>query len=188
MGIRCFVSIDIDNPDLLTRLVRIQRSLEDSGAEVKTVEKENMHITLMFLGDVEESRLGNLINKITEISFKPFKIEFKGVGAFPSISRPRVVWAGVSKGLEQLNLVYKDLETRVSGMGFELGDKGFSPHITLARVRSGRNRDKIVRLLKELENDLLGEMIARHIRLKKSLLTSKGPIYSTITQSQSLDE
>ncbi|MBS7620437.1 RNA 2',3'-cyclic phosphodiesterase [Candidatus Bathyarchaeota archaeon] len=188
MNVRCFVSIDIDNPDLLTRLIGIQRSLEDSGADLKTVETENIHITLMFLGDVEESRLGDLRNEITEISFKPFKIEFKGVGVFPSISKPRVIWAGISKGLEQLNLIYKDLEARVSGMGFKLDDKGFSPHVTLARIRSGRNRDKLVTLLRELENDFLGEMIAKHIRLKKSLLTSKGPIYSTITQSQSLDE
>lgn len=185
MGVRCFVSIDIEEPNLLARLIGIQRLLEDSGADLKTVETENIHITLMFLGDVEESWLVELTNKITQMSFKPFKIEFKGVGVFPNLSKPRVVWAGISKGLEQLNLVYKDLEAKVSGMGFKLDEKGFSPHVTLARVRSGKNRDKLVELLRNLEDDFLGEMIAKRIRLKKSLLTSEGPIYSTITQSQS---
>lgn len=188
MGVRCFISIDIIDPHLLARFVKIQRLLEDSGADLKTVETENMHITLMFLGEVKESQLVDLTCRITEISFKPFNIEFRGVGVFPSLSKPKVIWAGVSKGLDQLKPIYEDLEARISGMGFKLDNRGFSPHVTLARVRSGRNRDKLVKLLRGFEDEFLGEINVKSIQLKRSMLTSRGPIYSTITQSRSREE
>ncbi len=187
MVVRCFISIDIDNPQILSKFIKIQRLLEESGADLKTVETENMHLTLMFLGDVE-SRLGELTNKIAEMTFKPFKIEFKGVGVFPSLSKPRVIWLGVSNGLEELKLIYRDLEQRISPIGFKYDDRGFSPHATLARVRSGRNKDKLVKILRNFEDEFLGEMTVKHIQLKKSVLTSRGPIYSTIIESKSLGE
>jgi len=184
MALRCFVAIDLDNPALLDTLEGIQASMIRTGADLKCVERDNIHVTLKFLGDVREELIGELIRRVSEISFKPFNVELKGVGVFPSLRRPRVVWAGISEGKEELKEVFQILESELTGIGFKPEKRRFSPHITIARIRSGRNRDHLVKVLLDRENEKLGDFNVESIRLKKSVLTPKGPIYSTLAESK----
>jgi len=181
--VRCFVSVDLEVRSLLDALVEVQRRLEKTGADLKCVERENIHITLRFLGEVRDGLVGELQRLVSGMAFEPFRVEFRGLGVFPSLRRPRVVWVGMSDGVEELNGIFRRLEPELVGMGFRAESRGFSPHVTLARVRSGRNRERLVEEVTANADEVFGEFEVGYIRLKKSVLTPRGPIYSTIAQS-----
>ncbi|RLG99708.1 RNA 2',3'-cyclic phosphodiesterase [Candidatus Bathyarchaeota archaeon] len=127
-----------------------------------------------------------MVNKIygamENVSFKPFQVEIKGLGAFPNLRFPRVVWAGIRKGAEELRNIFEQLEPQLRKLGFQPDPKGFSPHITIARVKTGRNKAELAKTLKELAEKEFGVMIAKCLRLKKSTLTPRGPIYTTLKE------
>jgi len=181
--LRCFISVDLENPDLLDALEEAQRGLQMTGADIKCVESENIHLTLRFLGDVRESLVERLQHLVSKADVNPFRSELKGLGAFPKLHRPRVVWAGISQGVEELTHIFRNVERELVEMGFKPERRGFSPHITIARVRSGRNRDRLAEYVRSHSNDLFGGFEVKHVRLKKSILTPRGPIYSTLAES-----
>jgi 2'-5' RNA ligase len=176
--------VDVEDPELLAVLEDVQRRLEETDADLKRVEGENIHVTMWFLGDVRMGSLQELQGLVSGIEFKPFRAELKGLGAFPNLSRPRVVWVGISDGVEELTEIFESLEPKIVGLGFRADDRGFSPHITLARVRSGKNRDRLVEEISARADTVFGDMTVKCIRLKKSILTPKGPVYSTIAESK----
>ena len=182
---RCFVAVDLEDPDLLNALGRIQDGLRGVGADLKCVERENIHLTMRFLGDVGEGVLEDLQGLISGVNFPPFGMGLRGVGTFPNLRRPRVIWVGITRGVDELKGIFDRLESGLVGMGFRPERRGFSPHITIARVRSGRNRDRLVKQVMDHTDDEIGEMEVQHVRLKKSVLTPRGPIYSTLAQSTS---
>lgn len=186
MADRCFVSIDIDDPVVKKRLIDIQNTIQHTGADIKSVEDENIHITLRFLGEIAPETTEKISRIIKNITFAPFKIEFQGVGVFPNLSRPSVVWTGISGEMQELMVVFSELEKGLKNLGFEPERRGFQPHLTLCRVRSGRNRAQLVETIRELEGTEVGEMTVEHIKLKKSVLTRTGPIYSTVAESSIL--
>ena len=183
MGVRCFVAVDVDEPDLAGALGRVQAVLEGTGADLKCVETGNIHLTMRFLGDIGEALLGELVGLVEGLSFGPFRMELRGVGAFPNLRRPRVIWAGITRGADELTGIFNGLESGLAGMGFRPERRRFSPHITLARVRSGRNRERLVGEIMSHADDEFGDMEVKHVRLKKSVLTPRGPVYSTLAQS-----
>jgi 2'-5' RNA ligase len=183
---RCFVAVDIDDPALKAALLRAQGALVATGAEVKAVEGENIHITLKFLGEIPEERTARIAELVKGISFKPFTLDFRGVGVFPSPSRPSVVWAGVAGEATEMLTVFTELERGLKALGCEPERRPFQAHVTLLRVRSGRNRAQLAEAVKEMEDEEFGPQSVEHIRLKKSVLTRNGPIYSTFAESRML--
>ncbi len=180
--IRSFIAIDIEDNSILDKLSMVQNALARSGAKLKLVERENIHITIRFLGNIPLILIDD-IAKIIESAKRPkFKIEIRGVGAFPSLNRPRVVWAGVGCGAEIIEEIHRKIEIGLKKLGFKSESEKFVPHITLARIKSGRNVSEIVRVLHDYRDAFFGEMLVEHIRLKKSTLTSRGPIYSTLRE------
>jgi 2'-5' RNA ligase len=119
------------------------------------------------------------------IEFQPFEIRLKGTGAFPNMRKINVIWIGLERGQEELAGISRSLESHLRKLGFSQDKKGFSPHVTIARLRSGRNKDAVADLLLELKEKSYGSMMAPAIRLKKSVLTPQGPIYSTIFEVKS---
>ncbi|MCJ7613933.1 RNA 2',3'-cyclic phosphodiesterase, partial [Candidatus Bathyarchaeota archaeon] len=115
-------------------------------------------------------------------SFSPFTIEIRGLGAFPKSNYSRVVWAGIKKGANELADVFEQLEPRLRGLGFKPDNKGFSPHLTIARVRTGRNKARLAELIRELEDYEFGTVKAECLMLKKSDLTPSGPIYTNLRE------
>jgi 2'-5' RNA ligase len=186
MADRCFVAVDIDDPSLKAAFVRAQGVLLATGADVKAVEDENIHITLKFLGEITEVRTAQVADLIRGIAFKPFTLNFHGVGVFPAPSRPSVVWVGVSGEASEMLAVFTELEKGLKALGFEPERRPFQPHVTLCRVRSGRNRAQLAEALKGMEDEEFGPLIVEHISLKKSVLTRRGPIYSTVAESRAL--
>lgn len=184
MSVRCFIAVEVDDPFTLDGIARAQSSLNATGANLKLVERENLHLTLKFLGDVREGLLPEVVKVVSGTSFEPFRMALKGVGVFPSLRRPRVVWAGITEGVEALTAIFRDIEPRLVEMDFKPESRPFSPHITIARVRSGRNRDRLIEEVMALEDTDFGGFEARYVKLKKSVLTPRGPVYTDLALSR----
>jgi len=180
--IRSFLAFDIDNDEVRKRLASAQNRLVQTGADVKLVETENIHVTMRFLGDVSVGMVEKIFEEMKKTEFTPFNVQIKGVGVFPSLSYPRVVWAGITEGADQLRDVFSQLEPRLRGLGFAPDSKGFSPHLTIARVRSGRNKAQLADFVNKNASHEFGTIKAECLRLKKSALSPKGPTYSTLKE------
>ena len=178
--IRAFIAVDIENNDFSNQITEIQKNILDIGADIKPVPPENVHLTLRFLGEIETNLLEKIIDILRLIDFQPFEIRLRGTGAFPSMKKINVIWIGLERGQEELTKLSRLLETHLIKLGFPQDKRGFSPHITIARLRSGRNREAVADLLHESKEKNYGSMMVHAIRLKKSVLTPQGPIYSTI--------
>jgi len=177
--IRSFVSFDLNNESVLERLREVQGILVKTGADLKLVEPQNIHITMRFLGDIKPTMVDPIHEAMKKVSFSTFNCEIRGLGAFPNLRYARVVWAGMRKGVDELKNVFNQLEPNLQQLGFRPDPKGFSPHLTLARVKTGRNKAELARCIQTMADFDFGVVRADCLRLKKSVLTPRGPVYST---------
>jgi 2'-5' RNA ligase len=177
---RGFIAIDIET---LPKIVEFENEIKNSGAIVKLVEPENIHITLKFLGDIEEEYIEK-IEEIMKDSVKEsdsFEIQLKGAGVFPNHNYIRVMWIGIKNG-EQIGKIAKNIDEKLSELGFEKDRRGFSAHLTIARVRSAKNKDKLMQIIEKYREIEFANIKVNSIILKKSELTSKGPIYTNLKE------
>jgi 2'-5' RNA ligase len=181
-SMRSFLAFDLENDTVLNRLKATQKRLVQTGADVKLVEPQNIHVTIRFLGNITPTTAEKIHEEMKQIQFTPFNTQLKGIGAFPNPNYARVIWAGITTGADQLKNVFNQLEPRLQKLGFTPDSKGFSPHLTIARVRSGRNKQQLANFITENTNHDFGTVNARCLRLKKSDLTPRGPVYSTLKE------
>jgi 2'-5' RNA ligase len=178
MTLRSFIAVDIGPLD---ELVKFEEEISESGANVKLVEPENIHITLKFLGDTSEE----LVPKINEIiaesvsDIKPFEIKFNNAGAFPNLNYIKVLWVGIDD-IGPLPEIAKRLDSNLKNLGFKSDSRGFKPHITVGRVKTKRNKNLLKRLVINSKDRIFGKLLVNKICLKKSILDSRGPTYYTI--------
>jgi 2'-5' RNA ligase len=180
--IRSFVAFDLNNESVLQRFREVQDKLVKTGADLKLVEPQNIHITMRFLGDIKPTMVESVHEAMKKVSFSAFNCEIHGLGAFPDLRYARVVWAGIRKGADELKSVFNQLEPNLQQLGFRPDPKGFSPHLTLARVKTGRNKAELARCVQDLTDTDFGVVRADCLRLKKSVLMPKGPVYSTLRE------
>jgi 2'-5' RNA ligase len=176
LPIRSFIAIDIEDPEVISKILSIQEEICSSSAKLKPVERENLHLTLKFLGEVEEGKLAHVKDTMDDIlkKFSKFRMKLKGIGAFPTINRPNVVWIGVEEGRDSFVRVAIELDRALSRMGFQR-EREIEPHLTVARVKGPiGNLPEVIRRLSDIE---IGYIDVREVKLKKSTLTPKGPIY-----------
>lgn len=181
-AIRSFLAFDIDNESILKRMTDVQNLLANTRADLKLVEPKNIHVTLRFLGDITPPMIERIFEEMKKVQFIPFDVKIHGVGAFPNARYPRVLWAGITQGADQLRSVFEQLEPRLRGLGFAPDSKGFSPHLTIARVRSGRNKAELAKFIGDNADYEFGVLRAECLRLKRSDLTPRGPVYSTLKE------
>jgi 2'-5' RNA ligase len=181
-AIRSFIAFDIESVNVLENITWMQRVLAGTGADLKFVEPHNIHITLRFLGNITPAMVDKIYEELCKVQFTPFTVKIQGLGAFPNPRFPRVVWAGIREGANQLRGIFEQLEPHLRSLGFAPDPKGFSPHLTIARVRSGRNKAQLAKCLMENANFEFGVVKANCLRLKRSDLTPKGPIYTTLRE------
>jgi len=179
-NIRSFIAVDLGDEGIRRKLVAAQGLLSRAGADLKLVEEENIHVTLRFLDNVPKGDIDRLTEELSTVEFKPFRAEIRGIGVFPALSRPRVVWAGFKKGGEELEDLFQRIEPRVRSLGIRPDSNPFHPHLTLARVGSGKNRDRLVQQIMAFSDEPFGEILVDSFQLKKSTLTPRGPIYETL--------
>ena len=181
--IRSFVSIDIDDESVLSNVTSVMSSLSSIGGDLKLVERENIHFTLKFLGNIDRGKLAEVKSKLSQVRFEPFQLEIKGAGAFPSLKRMNVIWVGVGEGWSNAEQIFEQTEKVLHEAGFSRETRPFSPHVTIARVRSGRKLDEIGSFLAHLADESFGSFKIEGIRLKQSILSPSGPKYSTLFET-----
>jgi 2'-5' RNA ligase len=138
--IRTFVAVNLA-AGVKDRLTAIQKQLAEHHGEVKWVRLENMHLTLLFLGEVEQLDVVEICRVVQARSrkHKPFTLEVQGLGAFPNTRRPKILWAGITDGVEALRRLHADLEEGLLDLGcYRREDREYAPHLTLGRL----NRDE----------------------------------------------
>lgn len=177
---RAFVSLDIIDEKVIGSLVSLQKELLKTQADIKPVAKENLHFTLKFLGEIDEPQLSEVDKRLKALGLNEIEVLIKGIGVFPNIRHFTVIWAGVanedqSKIRNIADTVIKALE----GIGHEEGGP-FQAHVTIARVKSGRNKELLLSLINKYADHIFGTVKIDSIKLKKSELTPKGPIYTDI--------
>ncbi len=180
MKLRAFISADIGaKPEL----VELEEALRRSRAPLKLVEPANIHITLKFLGDTEEELTDDITNIMQKCvaGIPPFKLKLSNIGAFPNSNYIKVIWVGLANP-DHLITIAKRLNQELSALGFKAERRGFSPHLTLARVKSRRGREALQKILNDYEGHEFGEVDINCIRLKKSDLTREGPIYTIVKE------
>lgn len=180
--IRSFIAFDMQDSTILDRVAAIQKLLIQTGADLKIVPPQNIHITLRFLGDINPGMVEKVFEAMQKVKFKPFMVQIQGLGVFPSLNYPKVVWAGMTIGSESLKDIFGQLEKSISALGFEKDKYGFSPHLTIARVRTGKNKAQLGEFVTKKANYDFGSINADCLRLKKSVLSPQGPTYSTIKE------
>ncbi len=144
---------------------------------VKWVEEENLHLTLKFLGEVKEERVEEISRVLREIrrSEKRFELSLEDIGAFPSERSPRVIWIGVGKGREEIIRLQERIEEGLTPLGFKKEERGFHPHLTIARVKKRADFKELFDLSYKSRVFLVDS-----VTLFKSTLTPKGPIYEPL--------
>ncbi len=181
--LRCFISIDVEDPGILGRISAVQRSLASLGADLKIVDSGNVHVTLKFLGNVSDTILSGVKSALGRVCVSPFTLELKGVGAFPSLSRINVVWVGIGVGEPEVEKIYEQVENSMASLGFAREGRRFNAHITIARARSGRKREELATLLEKIGDESFGRFRATQVRLKQSILKPSGPDYFTLFET-----
>jgi len=180
MPFRAFIAADVE---ATPRLMDLKRSLGESGAQLKFVDLENIHLTLKFLGDTDES----LVEKIVEImkasveGVEPFTMELKGTGVFPNPNYMKVLWVGLENAGPLVTMA-KKIDNEVTKLGFKREKKTIHPHITVARVKGPRKKNQVQQILRDFQNENFGSQYVDAIRLKRSVLSREGPTYTTIEE------
>ncbi len=173
---RCFIAIDIES----NKINEIINELRRYGG-IKVVEPENIHITLKFLGEINNrtaEKICNIMHKLFNEE-KKFEIHIGNLGVFPNERYIRVLWIGIKKNKERIVDLQKTLDNELSKLGFKKENK-YEPHITIARIKSPAGRKVAQDFLYKLKNVDIGSYIIDEIKLKKSTLTREGPIYTDL--------
>jgi 2'-5' RNA ligase len=182
--IRTFVALPAD-ADARRSITGIQSELKSARADVRWEQEDKFHITLKFLGNVGASAIEPLGNSLAEcISIrKMFNVSFDSLGVFPNARDPRVVWIGTAHNKTLMDL-QSAVEQTCSGLGFPIEKRAFHPHVTLGRVKSGRESLRLTEAIKTVTFEPI-QSECREVLLVKSNLHPVGSVY-TILKSFSL--
>jgi len=187
--IRTFIAVEL-NPTLKQAIAGVQEGLKRelqglaAGVRLQWVRVDSIHLTLKFLGDIEQGRVGNILHVLEEVGrdYEPFSIDVKGFGVFPNLRAPRVLWMGLADQADVLIRLAGSIDAALAPLGFQIEPKPYSPHLTLARVKeqapiianaltdSGVMRDVTSR----------GTLPVQAMALMKSELTPSGSVYSRL--------
>ena len=174
---RAFVAIEIYSNEIINLISKFQSEI---NINAKPVEPHNLHFTLQFLGDISQDIVEKVMISLNSIKFSSFMVNFIGIGVFPKLKFPRVVWVGTDEnGGNSLIELAKKVENALIPLGFSV-DKPFKPHITVFRIKN-----KIGDISKELDKFKSVDFGTQEItgfKLKQSILSSKGPVYSDLME------
>ena len=174
---RTFVAIEITSNEIINSISKFQTEI---NIKAKPIEPYNLHFTLQFLGEISQEILEKVMISLNSIKFSKFIINFRGIGVFPTLKFPRIIWIGTDEnGGTLLIKLAKNVEDVLAPLGFSV-DKPFKPHITVFRIKN-----KIEDISKELDKfksiDFGKQEIAK-FKLKQSILSSNGPVYSDLME------
>ncbi|HCA80029.1 MAG TPA: RNA 2',3'-cyclic phosphodiesterase [Bacteroidetes bacterium] len=177
--VRTFIALPLPS-ELKEKIARTQSELREAGGDVKWDAPDKFHITLKFLGDAEPPVIPKLAESLQKSigGLGAFEVSYEGVGGFPNIIRPRVVWIG-TKPSSALDRVQRLIEESCAALGFPRDDRQFHAHITLGRVKGNRGLDGLTARLKSVTFE---PSIARcsEIHIMRSDLKPTGSVYALL--------
>ena len=183
---RLFVAIDLNNGARKAIAVEQERVAEvlGSSSSLKWVRSDQMHLTLAFLGEIEEARAAAIIDTMGKDieDVPPFTIAIAGLGVFPPHGAPRVLWIGLSAGAREAIELERRIVDRLSRAGVTLEERAFHPHLTLARWRRARpvDRRQVVAAERGLE---VARVEVERVTLYQSRLSSAGPTHTAVAHA-----
>jgi 2'-5' RNA ligase len=185
LKLRAFVAVELSN-ELKEAIFEDAKKLKESGIRASYPLKESYHITLKFLGNIEEKQVDEILEAIGKRleGFSPFEIEVSGRGAFPNLGNPRVLWCGVSVGAQRLKELSRLVEEALEPLGFEREKKEYHPHVTLCRIK--RVDGGARRYIQQFGNEskTYGRCRIGRVVLFKSILRPEGAIYEELGSVQ----
>ena len=177
---RTFIAVEI--PDAIKDgIAELESRLKRTGTDIRWVEPGNIHITLKFLGDIEQDRTAVVHEGLGAalVTIGPFDLKLGRVGAFPDLNRPRVFWVSVTAGRDELFAMQHSIEAELHARGFVREERPFSPHLTIGRVRSPRGLARLTELVRTTEFETEAFPVTR-ASVVKSDLRPDGPVYTVI--------
>ena len=182
--IRSFIAIEITD-EVRAGLKAEQDTLKKIGANVGWVAPANIHLTLIFLGNIFQAQVDPLARALDEtaLQFSPFTPEVAGISFFGSANAPHVIWAGIKGSESTLTDIQKQLAGAVRALGFAVEEREFHPHLTLGRVRSRKKADELTSTLALAKNTNYGLIDVRRLLLMQSHLEHQGVRYSVLHTS-----
>jgi len=184
--LRTFIAVDIGQA-IRDRAVALQGKLAQTGSDVKWVEPENLHVTLLFLGEVDDREVPAVCRVVAEHTQKhaSFQLSIERVGCFPNLRRPRVLWIGAGQGAQELCALHDGLEPPLLDLGcYRREERKYTPHITLGRVKSDRPADKLAAALSQQAGWQGGQTTVSEILVMSSQLTPQGPSYTVLSRAK----
>ena len=182
MFIRAFLAIDL-NDSIREALSRFQVQASNV-LPIKWTSPQAMHLTVKFLGDIQAEQVPVLKRTLQKVvkEMPPFDLTIKGLGGFPSLARPRILWSGVTGDVDHLEVFVACIESALSKVGFTLEERPYHPHLTLSRIKSNsREIGKTIETSDLLNKDwVFGNLTVDRLHLFQSHLTPNGAIYSKI--------
>jgi 2'-5' RNA ligase len=183
---RAFIAIEL-SPEIKEALARLVKDLQEEGIQGRWVPPSNIHLTLRFLGNIQDEQVGDIERLMEEAAkgFHPFTVSLEGLGAFPHAARPRVLWVGVVEGKDPLSRLQERLERGLASMGFPPEEKAFKPHLTLARFKFPKEEvgRRVYQACRKREKAGWGVMEAASVVLFKSILSPQGARYRKVKEA-----
>jgi len=183
---RTFIAVEISD-EIRNNAVALQEALAKTGAEVKWATPDTMHVTLLFLGEVDDRELHAVCRVVQDVAATepPFPLRVSGVGAFPTPRRPKTLWAGITDGATELKRLYDRLEAKLLELGcYRKEERGYTPHLTLGRVKGEADG---FTLAKELPKRLAwdgGRTVVDEVVVFASVLEKDGPVYTVLGRGE----
>jgi 2'-5' RNA ligase len=179
--IRAFIAFEL--PERITSLIRgVQESIKGYKFKIKWVQPKNIHLTLKFLGNIPPSDTEKIGDAIIESvrKFKPISLSVKGIGVFPDLKRPRVLWVGITGGKNSLTGLHQALEENLESIGFPKESRPFKRHLTLGRIKGRIDSKRLVYVMEEFIGFESETFEANKIILFQSEQTPSGAVYSKL--------
>lgn len=180
---RTFIAVELPR-DIRDACVDLQESLARAAPEVKWVEEENLHITLLFLGEVDDRDLLTVCRAAQKAcaGVEPFALEVKGAGCFGDARQPRTIWVGTGEGTAELVALHAALEEAMLDLrGYRREDRRFTPHVTLGRAKSNEPAEDLPAALLRERDWKGGECDVSQVRVLSSELRREGPVYEVLS-------
>lgn len=183
--LRTFLAVPLSE-EIRERLVGLQERLGAAVEGVRWVEEANLHVTMVFLGDVVAEEIPAVCRAAQEAAVKMgrFAIGVKGLGCFPHARRPRIVWAGVSAGAEGLKALYEQLTDRLEVLGFRREGRPYTPHVTIGRVKGESAGAGLAKALEAHGEFAAGEMMVDEVIVYSSEMTRQGSRYQVLGRAR----
>ena len=180
-SIRSFVAIEL-SPDTKAQIKELQDELKASTADVRWVRTEGMHLTLKFLGEIQEEKIPEIADVLKQCSGETgrFNLTIHSLGAFPNETNPKVIWIGVEDDSGRLRTAQQSIEKGLAAMGFKEEKRSFTPHLTLGRLKSPKGRRAVGQRLEASRDCDCGISVVKEICLFKSDLKPSGAVYTKL--------